>query len=40
MNSLIEDMVMAVVAAVVAVEVIEELAAVPYQAIKVLPRML
>ena len=40
MNSPIEDVVMAVVAAIVAVEVVEELAAVPHQAIKALPRIL
>jgi hypothetical protein len=33
-------MVMAIVAAMAAAEAVEELAAVPYQAIKALPRML
>ena len=36
----VEDAAMAVVAAMVAAEVVEEPAAVPHQAIKALPRML
>ena len=39
-NSLIKDTAMDVVAAVVEAEVIEELAIIPHQAIKALPKML
>jgi hypothetical protein len=39
-NSPIEDVAMAVIAAMAVAEAVEELAVVPYQAIKALPRML